>query len=386
MANRKLFQLGRTSVARRLCPEDIAALIDGEDEMEEGDSMFVDKEPLPSLKVPIPHYHIDEYKLKEMDQEALFKTVVKEGECGGILVENPDDENKGSALVTGFGMRNLHSLQDLLAAEEKRLYELYIRRQEQAAFQAKTTPSSSTTSSDKTKEKSSETTTDMASAGDARLQYLLGLEQEIEEIPTPKEEVPLEKDDFVFSSSACMRRAQMYLRVHRIFDFFQFIIAHLLSKAPENPIEFILELLNKCLLYRSGAGKPPTLYETKHFEQLFYLMDRMNTGYIDMEQYKQGMKTFGICVYNQTPKAEKDGVTIKTFVEEVEDAQLALFDDLIQKKVMGRTPKPYEFQPIKYDVAQVREKKSTFFMPNDLFKSYKREESKEEVAPPAVEG
>lgn len=100
------------------------------------------------------------------------------------------------------------------------------------------------------------------------------------------------------------------------------------------------------------------------------------------------MKTFGICAYNPTPAAESDGVSKETFIEEVEEAQLALFDDLIQRKVIERIPKPYEFKPVKYDIPRVKVKKSTFFMPDDLFKSYKKkkEEPKEEVEGAAAEG
>lgn len=102
-----------------------------------------------------------------------------------------------------------------------------------------------------------------------------------------------------------MRGARNYLRQHKIFEFFRFLIAHMLSELPENPIQFLIDLLDKCLLYRSGFGNPPLLFEKKHLgrclfnnldfslnvyitEQLFYLMDRMRTGFIEMEQYEVG--------------------------------------------------------------------------------------------------
>lgn len=359
-------------------------------QMEEGedDGMYVEDEVIPSIKAPIPHYELDEYKLKEMDQDALFSKVAKQTSKDQIQVQEVKEDDKGSILITGFGMRNLKSLQDLLAAEEKRLYELYLREQEMLARQAKRSPETTPPTSKKSDDKVSETMTDKGSVGDVRLQYLMGLEEQATEEFAPEEHVYGPREDFEYSTSVCMRKAQKYLRAHRIFDFFQFIIAQLLSSTPDNPIQFILELLNKCLLYRTGVAKPPTLYERKHFEQLFYLMDRMNTGYIDMEQYRQGMKTFGICAYNPTPAAESDGVSKETFIEEVEEAQLALFDDLIQRKVIERIPKPYEFKPVKYDIPRVKVKKSTFFMPDDLFKSYKKkkEEPKEEVEGAAAEG
>lgn len=80
---------------------------------------------------------------------------------------------------------------------------------------------------------------------------LTGLEAAAEEF---QEEPPLETeetvDDFKYSTSKPVREAQRYLRVHRIFECFQFIVAHMLSAKAENPIEFMLSLLNRCLLYR----------------------------------------------------------------------------------------------------------------------------------------
>lgn len=63
-------------------------------------------------------------------------------------------------------------------------------------------------------------------------------------------EVEEPEEDFKYSDNKAVREAQRYLRVHRIFECFQFIVAHLLSAKAENPVEFILNLLNRCLLYR----------------------------------------------------------------------------------------------------------------------------------------
>lgn len=66
-----------------------------------------------------------------------------------------------------------------------------------------------------------------------------------------------------------MRKAQRYLRTHRIFEFFRFLTAHLVAELPENPLEFLINLLDRCLLYRSGFGDPPLLFEKPHLGTQF---------------------------------------------------------------------------------------------------------------------
>ena len=71
-----------------------------------------------------------------------------------------------------------------------------------------------------------------------------------------------------------MRNARKYLKEHRIFDFFRFLIAHMVSELSENPIDFLIELLDKCLLYRSGFGNPPLLFEKPHLGTFCFLEHR----------------------------------------------------------------------------------------------------------------
>lgn len=186
------------------------------------------------------------------------------------------------------------------------------------------------------------------------------------------------EDKFIFSQTSTIRAAQEYLRTHRIFDFFQFLITHILSAAPENPVTFLLVLLNKILLYRAGTGSPPLLYEQKHIEQLFKLMDRMNTGYIDLKQYESGMKTLAICEYNKKPQLSAEGlVSRKVFIQEALESQTALFNDLIKRKWIGSKPK---LQGTFSDISSlVRSYTSGFnLLPSDLLLRCQKQEKIEE--------
>ncbi|CAH1954314.1 unnamed protein product [Acanthoscelides obtectus] len=61
-----------------------------------------------------------DYQTQKLDQTKLFDKVITQDKSGSIL----DVEPSCSLLVTGFGMRNLESLQECLEREEnKRIWE-----------------------------------------------------------------------------------------------------------------------------------------------------------------------------------------------------------------------------------------------------------------------
>ncbi|XP_060526403.1 uncharacterized protein LOC132702021 [Cylas formicarius] len=183
---------------------------------------------------------------------------------------------------------------------------------------------------DSTNEEASTSTSDLlthaTSSGDLKaLGYLIGLNAE--------DEMDQSRDATVeHVESESFRAAKEYLRSHKIAEFFQFLVTHMLSKNADNPVEFMLSLLNKCLLYRSGLGEPPLLYDKEHIEQLFNMMDRFGSGYVDYQQYKTGFKTLGLTVFNETPKPSREGLIAKeVFMQELYDAQLNMVRDLVKK-------------------------------------------------------
>lgn len=208
------------------------------------------------------------------------------------------------------------------------------------------------------------------------IEYLLGLEKSLEEGESP---VPTQYtihqpskqfDEFKLSKSRAMREAQLYLLQHRILDFFQFVVAYLLGASPDDPIIFIIELLNKCLLYRSRLGKPPVLYEKKHLEQLFNLMDRMKCGGIEMSQYVNGITSLGICDFNENPETDDEGlITKKVFVDEAYKAQVIYLSDLIKigqlKKILDSSKTP-DTESVTLDSS------GSYFIPSDLFRPLKK--------------
>ncbi|EFA00374.1 uncharacterized protein LOC103312206 [Tribolium castaneum] len=255
-----------------------------------------------------------------------------------------------SMLVTGFGMRNWDSLQRALLDDEQRRQMLLSRHDTAEAYECSSLYSSPpSTLSFKTKSKSSVFTSESEtiSAKSPSLEYLMGLaidDGEFEEMKKPVlgklESIAGETEEEVDSKmTEAMKRARKYLRQHKIFQFFRFLIAHMLSEVPENPIQFLVDLLDKCLLYRSGFGNPPLLYEKAHLEQLFNLMDPMRTGFIEPDQYEIGMKTLGICSYDKNPLLSTNGLIPKEFfIEEAYECLTDLFVDMIRRYGGQLTP------------------------------------------------
>ncbi|KAF2897527.1 hypothetical protein ILUMI_08649 [Ignelater luminosus] len=308
-----------------------------------------------------------------MGGKPLFQTVVGE-----------PSPTTPSMLVTGFGLRNLASLQEALQIEEhNRLKQLYKAQEQQEQSSSSSLGESSSTSftiSQLKTESTTETQTDLTPTAAAeanqkkRLNYLMGLPVADEEEGIRSEHQRLlpesQEEQEITTGSEAMKQAQKYLRVHKIFEFFQFIIAHLLSALPENPIQFIIELLDKCLIFRSGLVEPPLLYTRKHLEVLFYLMDRMHTGYIDIEQYKTGMRTVGVCSFNERPPLTKDGMVAKEyFIEEAYDCLTHLLNDIIKRHWLLSaapvvTPPPPTPQLSSLHTSSANEYHAVHFKPN----------------------
>ncbi|CAH1367615.1 unnamed protein product [Tenebrio molitor] len=255
-----------------------------------------------------------------------------------------------SMLVTGFGIRNLESLQRALLDDEQRRQMLLARYDKGEDYECSSLGSTDSGKVPTFKMQSKSTSftmdSDMISVKSPSLQYLMGLAEATEEYEPgePPEEQPESIEGEVESvaderMTQAMRMARRYFRQHKIFEFFQFLIAHMLSELPDNPIQFLIDLLDRCLLYRSGFGNPPLLFEKPHLEQLFYLMDRMRTGFIEVEQYESGMKTLGICSFDQNPPLSTEGAVSKEFfIEEAYDCLTDLFVDMIRRRGGQVTP------------------------------------------------
>lgn len=86
------------------------------------------------------------------------------------------------------------------------------------------------------------------------------------------------------------------------------------------------------LYCRSGLGVPPLLYDKIHINKLFDLMDRFQTGFVELQQFETGLKTLGICSYNGDPEVNDEGVLDLTSLIQF---SVCFFRDDIERSVCG---------------------------------------------------
>lgn len=186
------------------------------------------------------------YKLKDSTMQCLkyermplFKTAVTYKDPKVQIteeVQSVEEESKEEIAVTKKQLKNVRELYNQLASEKRKfmekIYTLKKPKDDPKRWVRKTdsdtqTDSMSCTCSSKSLLEETQ-----------KLQYLMGLEQTDEyqpcDIKKDLEEIIYEEaePEPISSASIAMKQAQKYLRVHKIFEFFQFLITHLLSATP----------------------------------------------------------------------------------------------------------------------------------------------------------
>nr|XP_022911315.1 uncharacterized protein LOC111422337 [Onthophagus taurus] len=267
----------------------------------------------------------------------------------------PCDKSFTSILNKAFIFRRDVSLENALKLQERNLQDMYATLDNVEEMSIDTSSVTKTTSTPCTP--SAYASIEEPEPIEKRqMEYLLKIQEigggEEKQVYIEREVKKEEKEDK--TESEAMRMAQKYLRIHRIFEFYQFLIAHLLGNMPENPIAFLLDILDKCIIYRASMGQPPLLFEKKHIEALFNLMDPMKLGYIDLNQYNTGMKTLGVCTINPNPDMKRDPcypylirdsmVAKETFIEEAYDNLVNLLNELLKRRWLN--PKGANIAPL----------------------------------------
>lgn len=237
-------------------------------------------------------------------QADLFQKVIHSQEPETAVIEQSVERIE----INKKDLRSKSVLYEALASDRrKHLEKLYsIKKVDRGAWR-KLDSSSQTDSCSCT-----HSTTYSSNESKKKLEYLLGIECGDEDEATLPTRPDLEQivyeepaDEDYTGTTEAMRQAQKYLRTHKIFQFYQFLITHLLSACPgewntwnwfklffftniltkndrfrvlENPIEFLVDLLDRCLIYRAGFCPPPLLYEKKHLGKLFLIFNHSSVG------------------------------------------------------------------------------------------------------------
>ena len=90
-------------------------------------------------------------------------------------------------------------------------------------------------------------------------------------------------------------RAHNFLSERKIFELFNFLISHLLVDTPDDPIDYLYDLLNKCILFKSGLCEPPLLF-TKRYGIQF--QSSAEASYTRADLFSFSFWIFRILIYN----------------------------------------------------------------------------------------
>ncbi|XP_044574329.1 uncharacterized protein LOC123258408 [Cotesia glomerata] len=127
-------------------------------------------------------------------------------------------------------------------------------------------------------------------------------------------------------------KAHEYLTSHKIFELNNYLISHLLIDEPDNPIEYLADLIEKCLLFKTGQGPPPLIFTDRHIDGIFQSFDPLHTGSITLDQYNTAIKLLGIADYNQNPRECVPGkVDKEVFHAEVKKCMINGLEEIIGK-------------------------------------------------------
>ncbi|XP_022821364.1 uncharacterized protein LOC111352904 [Spodoptera litura] len=88
-------------------------------------------------------------------------------------------------------------------------------------------------------------------------------------------------------------RTEEYLRERRIPELIRFILAKIIAANPSDPANYIVNLLEQCMLFRSGYGKPPVLYEDRHLKAIIKSFDPGDRGWLSAGQFRRAYITLG---------------------------------------------------------------------------------------------
>lgn len=77
-------------------------------------------------KNQIPNATLEEYQREQLKEAPLFTKILTLDDKELVCIERPPADADTSILVTGFGIRNLKSLQNIVDLEQRKRYSIYL--------------------------------------------------------------------------------------------------------------------------------------------------------------------------------------------------------------------------------------------------------------------
>ena len=125
--------------------------------------------------------------------------------------------------------------------------------------------------------------------------------------------------------------ANGYLTSKNIPELFSFLVEHLLAHEPDDPVEFLISLLDRCKMFREATAEPPLLFSERDVESIFEAMDPGKVGTISMDQYKTSMATLAVWEHLGTPVTDEQGrVSKQAFVENFIESLVTMLKNILK--------------------------------------------------------
>ncbi|RZF48799.1 hypothetical protein LSTR_LSTR003179 [Laodelphax striatellus] len=117
------------------------------------------------------------------------------------------------------------------------------------------------------------------------------------------------------------QEAYQFLKEKRVEEIINFLIEHLLVNTPRDPLNFLVDLLDKCINFRDNLKDPPLLFDRSHQESIYKAFDPGNRGFVTQPQYCEALKTVGLGDSSLLSSMSKNSIIFKNeFLNEIDRA------------------------------------------------------------------
>ncbi|XP_006149225.1 EF-hand calcium-binding domain-containing protein 10 [Tupaia chinensis] len=113
------------------------------------------------------------------------------------------------------------------------------------------------------------------------------------------------------------RQARDYLEKHRIMELLRHLTSVLLFVRPEKPREYLISQLERLRIAKETGVAFPFFLDNSNIVAMFEIMDSSNKGSISFVQYKEALKTLGLCKEDEVLKDDGHAITLEKFRNEV---------------------------------------------------------------------
>nr|XP_012311729.1 EF-hand calcium-binding domain-containing protein 10 [Aotus nancymaae] len=112
-------------------------------------------------------------------------------------------------------------------------------------------------------------------------------------------------------------QAAEYLEKHRIKELVSYLTSALLFFRPEKPREYLISLLERLRIAKVTGVAFPFFMDNSNVVSMFEMMDSSNRGTISFVQYKEALKTLGLCTKDEDLEDDGHRITLDQFKDEV---------------------------------------------------------------------